>query len=82
MSTTIKQFVNLWNRVQSRPSSDLVKIAMMDNCELAKQSSRKLSFGAGNLNSFVGQLCGIRYSLQYLIRVKIKLTLTIYLNMF
>ena len=59
----IKQFVNFWNRVQSRPSSDLVKIAMMENCELAKQSSRKLSFWAGHFNSFVGQLCDIRYSL-------------------
>ena len=53
----IKQFVNFWNRVQSTPISDLVKIAMMENCELAWQSSRKLSFGAGQFNSFVGQLC-------------------------
>ena len=44
----IMQFVNFWNKVQSRPNSDLVKIAMM-NCELASQSSRKLFFGAGLL---------------------------------
>ena len=43
----IEQFGNFWNRVQSRHSSDLVKIAMMENCELAvMESSQKLSFGA------------------------------------
>ena len=53
-----------WNRAQSRPNSDLmIKIAVIENCEPASPSSRKLSVGAGHFNSFVGQLCDTRYSL-------------------
>ena len=59
----IEQFVNFWNRVQCRHRSDLVKIALMENCELANQSSWKLPFWTGHFNSFVGQLCDTIYSL-------------------
>ena len=35
---------------------------MIENCELASQSSRKLSFWAGHFNSFVGQLYATQFS--------------------
>jgi hypothetical protein len=53
--SVVKQIVGFWNRIQGRPMNDLVKIALMENCDLARSSSRKLNFWAGNLNSFLNK---------------------------
>ena len=73
----IKQVLNFWNRVQSRTRSDLVKIATMENCELARQSSGKLSFWAGHFNFLL--VNSVILDIVYQITVTIKLTLTSYL---